>query len=102
MVERKIPGFIGTVSFDDTTPPQRTRPSLFPTREQVASLAGLPLPKPRAVAQPPQPDLATTAQEAVSDVDAAELNDFEMADAPSPLESAPVDSNNERKSSRPE
>lgn len=88
-----IPGIPGTFVFDNTTPPPRTRPTLFPTREQVASLAGLPLPQPRATAHPPQ---------VASDGDAAELNDFEMADAPSPLESAPVDSNNERKSSRPE
>jgi hypothetical protein len=93
MTEKKIPGFNGTVMIDETTPPRRTRPSLFPTREQVASLAGLPLPQPRATAHPPQ---------VVSDVDATELNDFEMADAPSPLESAPVYSNNERMSSRPE
>jgi hypothetical protein len=102
MTEKKLPGFNGTVMVDETTPPPRTRPSLFPTREQVASFAGLPMPQPRAVVQPPQPDMATTAQEAVSDVDTAELHDFELADAPSPLESAPVDSDNERKSSRPD
>jgi len=102
MVEKKVTGFNGLVSFDDTTPPPPTRPSLLPSRDQVASLAGLPLPQPRAVKQPPQPDLTAAAQEEGSNVDAAELNDFEMVDAPSPLESAPVGPDNERKSFDPE
>ena len=77
MVEKKIPG-LGTFSFPDDPPPQRTRPSLFPTREQVASLRGLPLPPPpRNVPQPPQPNVTTTAQEADPDAAAAESSDVD-------------------------
>lgn len=57
------------------------------------------MPQPRAVQQAPQPDLTTTAQEAGSDADVAELDVFEVVEARSPLESAPVVPDNERKSS---
>lgn len=101
MVEKKIPGLFGTFSFPDDPPTQRTRPSLFPTREQVASLRGLPLPPPppRNLPQPPQPNLSTTTQEADPDAAAAESSDVDMTDAPLPLEYAQVDADNERKSS---
>ncbi|GAB7333720.1 hypothetical protein MBLNU13_g05257t1 [Cladosporium sp. NU13] len=95
MVEKNIPGLSGTFVFPDSPSTSRTRPSLFPTREQVASLRGLPLPPPRIVPQPPEPDLTTTAQEAGPDADAAESIDVDMTDAPSPLEYTPVDADNE-------
>lgn len=98
MVEKKIPRLYGTFVFPDDPPPQPTRPSLFPTRKQVASLRGLPLPPPRAVPQPPQPNVTATTQEVGLDVAAAESSDVDMADAPSPLEYAQVNADNERKS----
>ena len=53
------------------------------------------------MSQPPQPALTSTTQEAGPDADAAEPSDVDMADVPLPLEYAPVDMDNERKSLAP-
>ncbi|KAM0706137.1 hypothetical protein Q7P35_006686 [Cladosporium inversicolor] len=100
MVKKKTPGFIGTVEWDDTPRPPRTRPSLFPSREQVVALPPFqPPPQRHTMKQQSGPVLAAVVQEVDSNAVAADSNDVEMEDAFPSLEYASVDMDTEHKSS---
>jgi hypothetical protein len=80
MQQRQINGLYGTFSIDDAPRPQRTRASLFPTQQQVASMQALQAE--RAAAEQPDMDFTATFHETSPEVDATESSEVDMANVP--------------------